>query len=115
MPNGQFGFFLMGQTQGFVANPGGSLGNLCLGGSIGRLNQIILNSGAAGLVSTPVDLIQMPTPSTPGRVIGGQTWNFQCWYRDWWAVGVELLRRLLRAVPIFPVRCSAPAGSELVG
>ncbi|MEZ6005539.1 MAG: VCBS repeat-containing protein [Planctomycetota bacterium] len=82
MPNGQFGFFLMGQTQGFVANPGGSLGNLCLGGSIGRLNQIILNSGAAGLVSTPVDLIQMPTPSTPVAVIGGQTWNFQCWYRD---------------------------------
>ncbi|MEM9382545.1 MAG: hypothetical protein AAGB93_21510, partial [Planctomycetota bacterium] len=36
MPTAAFGFFLASQTQGFIPQPGGSLGNLCLGGSIGR-------------------------------------------------------------------------------
>ena len=31
-----FGYFLTSRQQGFVQNPGGSLGNLCLGGTIGR-------------------------------------------------------------------------------
>jgi hypothetical protein len=32
LPSGRFGYFLTSQTQGFLANPGGSQGNLCLGG-----------------------------------------------------------------------------------
>ena len=29
-----------------------------------------------------VDLTDVPTPSGPTTVLAGQTWNWQCWYRD---------------------------------
>jgi hypothetical protein len=36
LPAGSFGFFLASRTQGLVAQPGNSVGVLCLGGAIGR-------------------------------------------------------------------------------
>ncbi|MCP3916724.1 MAG: hypothetical protein GY711_14305 [bacterium] len=82
LPPDQFGYFLTSQTQGFIAMPGGSQGNICLGGSIGRFNSLsqIFQSGhgVGGLV---VDLTQMPV-SPPVPVMAGETWNFQAWYRD---------------------------------
>jgi hypothetical protein len=82
-----FGYFLTSTTQGFVANPGGSMGNLCLAGSIGRYvgPGQIQNSGAAGAISLPLDLTQTPQPTGSVAIVAGQTWNFQAWYRD--AVG----------------------------
>ena len=82
MPVGQFAFFINSQTQGFVANPGGSTGNLCLGGMIGRMNSSILQSDATGQVTQVIDLTALPTPGTPVAAMAGQTWNFQCWFRD---------------------------------
>ncbi len=87
LPLNSFGFFLTSQTQGFVANPGGSQGNLCLGGAIGRFvgPGQIQNSGTAGSISLLLDLTLMPQPTGPVAVVAGETWNFQAWYRD--AVG----------------------------
>jgi hypothetical protein len=87
LPLNAFGFFLTSATQGFVQNPGGSQGNLCLGSSIGRYvgPGQIQNSGAAGAIALPVDLTQHPTPIGPVPVQVGETWNFTAWYRD--AVG----------------------------
>ena len=53
LPQNSFGFFLASRTAGFVANPGGSQGNLCLGGSIGRYvgPGQIQNSGGTGAFS----------------------------------------------------------------
>lgn len=87
MPTGAFGFFVTSLTQGMVAQPGGSQGVLCLGGSIGRFvgPGQIQNSGATGSFSLAVDLTQQPTPSGFVTVNAGETWNFQGWYRD--AVG----------------------------
>ncbi|MGK0218314.1 MAG: V8-like Glu-specific endopeptidase, partial [Planctomycetota bacterium] len=45
LPSNQFGFFLNSMMQGFAANPGGSQGNLCLAGSIGRYNMPVLSTG----------------------------------------------------------------------
>lgn len=87
LPVNSFAFFLTSQTQGNVANPGGSQGNLCLGGAIGRYvgpGQIV-NSGAAGEVSLALDLTQVPQPTGFASAQPGETWNFQAWYRD--AVG----------------------------
>ena len=87
LPSNSFAFFLTSQTQGNVSNPGGSQGNLCLGGAIGRYvgpGQIV-NSGATGEVSLALDLTQMPQPTGFVTVQPGETWNFQAWYRD--AVG----------------------------
>ena len=75
MPQNEFGYFLTSQTQGFVAMPGGSQGNLCLGGSIIRFVQQVDSSGDEGLMSIPVDLSFPP-------ILAGETWCFQGWFRD---------------------------------
>lgn len=87
LPQSSFGFFLTSRTQGLVMNPGGSMGTLCLGGSIGRYvgPGQIKNSGAVGSYFLDLDLTQTPTPTGLVAIATGETWNFQSWYRD--AVG----------------------------
>ncbi len=87
LPNNSFGFFLASQTQGFVANPGGSQGNLCLGGAIGRYvgPGQIQNAGTTGMIAIPMDNTQVPQPTGFVAIGSGDSWNFQAWYRD--AVG----------------------------
>ena len=80
LPTNQFGYFLTSQTQGLIFNPGGSQGNLCLGGSILRYGKFILNSGAAGTFSLAVDLNSLPNGQ--GAVQPGETWNYTAWFRD---------------------------------
>ncbi|MEM8709715.1 MAG: hypothetical protein AAGG01_02085 [Planctomycetota bacterium] len=84
LPANVFGFFIAGPTQGFTQNPGGSFGNLCLAGSIGRFvgPGQISNSGAGGSIAIDIDLTQIPTPGGFVTLSAGQTWNFQAWYRD---------------------------------
>ncbi len=84
LPNNSFAFFLTALDRGFIANPGGSQGNLCLSGSIGRYvgPGQIQNSGATGQISLTVNLAQHPTPSGPVQVMPGETWRFTAWYRD---------------------------------
>jgi hypothetical protein len=84
LPLSSFGFFLTSRTQGFVAMPGGSRGNLCLGSGIGRYvgPGQIMNSGATGAISLAVDLTAHPQPTGSVMVVPGDTWNFQAWYRD---------------------------------
>ncbi|MCA9003488.1 MAG: hypothetical protein KDB61_16300, partial [Planctomycetes bacterium] len=83
MPQNQFGYFLTSQTPYFLANPGGSQGNLCLAGNLGRFNALsdIRYSGTTGEFSLVLDLTDMPT-NPHQAVFVGQTWNYQCWYRD---------------------------------
>jgi hypothetical protein len=78
-----FCYFLASRTPGFVMNAGGSQGNLCLGGSIGRnVGGQIVNSGATGSVMVSAPLGAMPQPAGPVAVAVGETWYFQCWFRD---------------------------------
>ena len=81
LPTDQAGYFLVSRVTGFVPNPGGSQGNLCLGGAIGRLAGQLGNSGPGGSFTTQVDLANLPT-HPPHTVVAGETWNFQAWYRD---------------------------------
>ncbi|MEM9382518.1 MAG: hypothetical protein AAGB93_21370, partial [Planctomycetota bacterium] len=57
LPNQAFGYFLTSTTQDFIPNPGGSMGNLCLGGAIGRYvgPGQIQNSANTGAISLPID------------------------------------------------------------
>ncbi|HIF40456.1 MAG TPA: hypothetical protein EYQ74_05090 [Planctomycetes bacterium] len=82
LPLNQFGMFVTSQTKGFIPNPGGSQGNLCLGGAIGRYSKSLVNSGSAGQFSLQLDLTQTPTPAGPVVIQAGETWHFQTWYRD---------------------------------
>ena len=87
LPTNSFGFYLTSRVQGFIQNPGGSQGNLCLSGAIGRYvgPGQIQNSGGNGSFTLPLDLTQMPTPTGLVAAQAGETWNFTTWYRD--AVG----------------------------
>ncbi len=84
LPLNAFGFFLVSDTQGFIANPGGSEGNLCLGGSIGRYVGAgqIQNSGATGEISLLIDNQLIPSPTGLFPVMVGDVLNFQAWHRD---------------------------------
>ncbi|MCP3918870.1 MAG: hypothetical protein GY711_25260 [bacterium] len=79
LPPGQFGYFLASQTQGMVVPPG-SQGLLCLSGNTGRFDepqQIVQGPGG----DLDVDLAGIPV-NPPAAAQVGDTWNFQCWYRD---------------------------------
>jgi len=84
LPTNTLGIFLCSQTPGFIALPGNSEGNLCLGGAIGRFNSLsqILFSGASGAYSLPLDLQALPQPNGPAAAQAGETWYFQSWFRD---------------------------------
>jgi len=84
LPASSNGYFLTSRVPGSVANPGGSSGTLCLGGSIGRFvgPGQIQNSGALGTFSLVLDLTNLPSPMGGVAAQAGQTWNFQAWYRD---------------------------------
>ncbi len=87
LPRFSFGFSVTSTSTGFVMNPGGSAGNLCLSGAVGRYvgPGQIMNSGSAGELLLDLDLTQTPQPTGFVSILAGQTWNFQTWYRD--AVG----------------------------
>jgi hypothetical protein len=84
LPTESFGLFLTSQTQGVVMNPMGSQGNLCLGGSIGRYvgPGEVQWTGATGTASLELDLTATPDGSSIVSIQAGETWSFQCWYRD---------------------------------
>lgn len=85
LPLNVSGFLLTSPTQGFTALPGGSQGNLCLAGAIGRYyppTGQILNSGSTRIFMLSLDLLQTPTPNAIVAIQAGETWNFQAWFRD---------------------------------
>ncbi|MBL6720458.1 MAG: hypothetical protein ISQ08_03510 [Planctomycetes bacterium] len=84
LPTGQFAYFVTGQAPGFIAGPGGSQGNLCIIGQLGRFTAPgqVLNSGSTGEVSLSIDLTNVPLGASFLTVQPGDTWNFTLWYRD---------------------------------
>jgi len=79
LPADQFGYFLTSELQGFVVAPGSSQGNLCLGQPLARFASLIASSGSSGMLSIRPDLTSLPQL---GAVQPGDTWRFQCWFRD---------------------------------
>ncbi|MEZ6004739.1 MAG: hypothetical protein R3F17_14265 [Planctomycetota bacterium] len=84
LPPGAFGFFLASREAGLVANPGGSQGNLCLSGAIARFNRPgEVFQALGGQIRIEVDMNDLPEPPVWGvPILAGETWNFQCWHRD---------------------------------
>ncbi len=82
LPTSRFGYFLVSATQGFTPGAGGSQGNLCLSGSIGRFKDQVQLSDNGGRIILPIELDSLPGPTGTIAVQSGQTWNFQLWNRD---------------------------------
>ena len=81
LPANEIGYFLLGDAQAFVPTPGGSQGNLCLGGKLGRFVAQVASTGASGSLAITVDTEALPTwRNSP--LLPGQTWNFQAWFTD---------------------------------
>ena len=83
LPNNAFGYFIASTTTGFVPNAGGGMGNICLGGNIGRgVGGMVLNTGGNGQFTILANLSSIPQPGGPVAGLPGETWNFQAWHRD---------------------------------
>ncbi|MEM1448810.1 MAG: hypothetical protein AAF957_15080 [Planctomycetota bacterium] len=76
--------FLTSRNQGFVLNPGGSAGTLCVVGAIGRFvgPGQIGNAGATGSYDLRIDLTMLPKPTGFAAAAQFETWNIQAWHRD---------------------------------
>ncbi|MEL6713515.1 MAG: hypothetical protein AAFP86_07065, partial [Planctomycetota bacterium] len=87
LPPLQFGIFVASRTQGFQMVPNG--GNLCLGGQIGRYQQLdqISQVDGGGRGRLRIDLTAVPQPAGTVAVQPGESWSFQGWYRDVGASG----------------------------
>ena len=79
-PN-ETGLFLVSQNTGFTSPPSTS-GNLCISHPIGRYLGSLQSTGAAGEMTSPLDLTQTPTGSGMVAIQAGETWYFQAWFTD---------------------------------
>jgi hypothetical protein len=83
LPANAFAYSLASLQQGFVANPGGSTGNICLGGAIGRVvGGVVLDTGGGGSLLESVSLDSIAQPLGSVSVQSGDQWYFQFWHRD---------------------------------
>jgi beta-glucanase (GH16 family) len=82
LPVGSLGYFLVSPGSGFIPNPGGSFGNLCLAPPFGRYVQFAGPVGPDGTISIDVDVTQLPQPNGAVAAQPGETWYFQMWHRD---------------------------------
>lgn len=61
-------------------------GNICIGGGNFGRHYLDIWSGMTGSFDLALDLQDLPYPQAPGdysaAVLAGQTWYWQCWYRD---------------------------------
>ncbi|MEM9381832.1 MAG: trypsin-like serine protease [Planctomycetota bacterium] len=82
LPTNTTGYFLTSTDSAFVPGAGGSSGNLCLGGSVGRYVGNVMNSGPGGAIQLQLDLTNTPQPMGSVSVMAGETWRYQAWFRD---------------------------------
>ena len=82
LPPGEFGIYVTSQGNGVTPGAGGSAGNLCVSGAIGRFNASVGMSSVTGRRIDFVELGSLPTPTGTTSAQSGQTWNFQYWTRD---------------------------------
>ncbi|MEZ6018242.1 MAG: hypothetical protein R3F49_24275 [Planctomycetota bacterium] len=79
-PEGAAAMILVSQTSSQGTSLPGSQGALCLAGTVTRLGSTLGRVSAGGSYGAHLDLT---LPTSPPQAIGvGETWHFQCWYRD---------------------------------
>ncbi|MEM6672697.1 MAG: hypothetical protein AAF726_07615 [Planctomycetota bacterium] len=82
LPLSASGYALASLLPSAPMQPPGSVGELCLGGAIGRYAGSVFFTGFLGAGATTVDLSALPQPTGSVAGLPGQTWFFQAWYRD---------------------------------
>ncbi|MEM8712787.1 MAG: hypothetical protein AAGG01_17685, partial [Planctomycetota bacterium] len=82
LPADSFGYLGISLDETFVANPGGSAGNLCIGPTVGRFVDQVQSSGMDGRIVTTIDLTSVPQPTGFVSTVIGDRWYCQLWHRD---------------------------------
>ncbi len=83
MPSGSFASLIFGTSRDFVPMPGGSSGNLCIGGSIGRLFDSLGMTSANGTLTFGLDNTDLSTSSGGAFELDpGDQLMLQWWFRD---------------------------------
>ncbi|MEL6712601.1 MAG: hypothetical protein AAFP86_02440 [Planctomycetota bacterium] len=82
LPAAQIGLLVCSKTPAFVPNPGGSAGNLCMGGSIGRFLGQIGAADLGGTLRLSVSAQALPQGIGISSAVSGEIWGFQVWHRD---------------------------------
>ena len=82
LPMNSFGYLGVSNSSIFVAMPGGSSGNLCIGPAVGRYVDQVQSTGAGSSIATTIDLTAIPQPTGFVGSLPGDTWYFQLWHRD---------------------------------
>jgi len=82
IPPGQATLFLVSRDELAPTMVPGSVGNLCLGGDVGRMLASLQPATPAGAAETAVDLNGVPQGAGLTPILAGETWRFQAWYRD---------------------------------
>lgn len=81
LPAGVFGIYLGSRVYQNIPIPGGSSGQLCLGGALGRFSGV-QQASTSGSFSQGIDLFALPTTNAFVAAVPGETWHFQAWHRD---------------------------------
>ncbi|QDV06281.1 hypothetical protein Poly30_17890 [Planctomycetes bacterium Poly30] len=85
LPANAFGFFIVGRDRAYVIQPGGSSGNLCIGGgALGRYvgPGQVQNAGPGGTISLAINSAAIPSAVGFLAALPGDEFHFQAWYRD---------------------------------
>lgn len=82
LPPGQTTLFLVSRDELGPTMVPGSVGNLCLGGDVGRMLATLQSATAMGTAQAAVDLTGVPQGAGLTPIVAGETWRFQAWYRD---------------------------------
>ncbi|MEM6674775.1 MAG: hypothetical protein AAF726_18150 [Planctomycetota bacterium] len=82
LPENSFGYFIVGDGNAVTPFPGGSAGNLCISGAVGRYSNSVASSGPSGVLQLVIDPSALPQPNGTTAAQPGEEWYFQCWTRD---------------------------------
>ncbi|MEM8712096.1 MAG: VCBS repeat-containing protein, partial [Planctomycetota bacterium] len=84
LPSSTFGLFLASLTTRSPITPAASIGNLCLGGDVGRITDggQPLSTQGFGFFEHALDLSAIAQPNGVAAVMATETWAFQTWFRD---------------------------------
>lgn len=89
MPPTVFAVFMVGRERNFVSPFGNSEGALCVQTSLAQFRGPgeVMPASASGSACLHLDLNAIPTPLGSTAASPGDTFTFQCWYRDQSATG----------------------------
>ena len=83
LPTNTIGIFIVGTQAVTGSPPANSVGNLCVGGTLGMFSSMPQLTGATGQVSAAIDLTAIPQiGGTTSAVFPGDRLSFQFWFRD---------------------------------